>query len=185
MSITKIILLLSALSIATYTIGATSECEINTIKQITNIECHSFGKSCDIVVNHNDASINAYTVNNNIIILSQGIINKMNSYELLAVVLHEIGHIKYSDYEMLQHAKKYAPNIIENKQLRHRIELRADDYATYYFNDKCMHNYLIDAFKKLGKADWDKFTTTHPSINTRVQNIQSKLNVTNCKYINK
>jgi len=185
MSITKIILLLSALSIATYAIGATSEHDIDVIRQITSIECHSLGKSCNIVINNNDVSVNAYTVNNNTIILSQGIINKMDNYELLAVVLHEIGHIKYGDYEMLQHARKYAPNIIENKQLRHRIELRADDYATYYFNDKCMHNYLIDAFKKLDKADWSKSTITHPSINTRVQNIQSKSNVTNCKYINK
>lgn len=184
MSITKIILLLSALSIANYGIGASNN-DVNSIRQIIDMECHSFKKSCSIIVNNTDNSINAYTVNNNNIILSQGIINKMNSYELLAIVLHEVGHIKYSDYEMLQHAKKYAPEIINNKRLRHNIELRADDYATNYFNDKCMPNYLPNAFIKLGKADWTKESTTHPSLNKRVQNIQSKINVTNCKYINK
>lgn len=184
MSITKWIILLGALSIANYGIGA-SDNDVQIIKQITSTECHSFNKTCSIIVNNTDNSINAYTINNNTIILSQGIADKMTGRELLAVVLHEIGHIRYSDYEMLQHARKYAPEIIENKQLRHRIELRADDYATYYFNDKCMHNYLPNAFKKLGKADWNRSTITHPSLNKRVQNIQSKINVTNCKYINK
>lgn len=184
MSITKWIILIGALSIANYGIGA-SDNDVQVIKQITNIECKSFNKTCSIVINNNDDSINAYTINNNTVILSQGIINSMTGRELLAVVLHEVGHIKYGDYEMLQHAKKYAPDIIENKQLRHRIELRADDYATYYFNDKCMPNYLPNAFAKLGKADWTKESITHPSLNKRVQNIQSKINVTNCKYINK
>lgn len=184
MSITKWIILIGTLSIANYGIGA-SDNDVQIIKQITDTECHSFNKTCSIVVNNTDNSINAYTINNNTVMLSQGIINNMTGRELLAVVLHEIGHIKYGDYEMLQHARKYAPEIINNKRLRHNIELRADDYATYYFNDKCMHNYLPNAFIKLGKADWNKSTTTHPSINTRVQNIQSKINVTNCKYINK
>jgi len=184
MSITKWIILLGALSIANYGIGA-SDNDIQIIKQITNIECKSFNKTCSIVVNNADNSVNAYTVSNNTIILSQGIINKMTGRELLAVVLHEVGHIRYNDYEMIQYAKKYAPDIINNKQLRHNIELRADGYATYYFNDKCMPNYLPNAFIKLGKADWTKESTTHPSLNKRVQNIQSKINVTNCKYINK
>lgn len=184
MSITKWIILLGALSIANYGFSA-SDNDVQIIKQITNTECHSLNKTCSIVINSTDNSINAYTINNNTIILSQGIIDKMTGCELLAVVLHEIGHIKYSDYEMIQHAKKYAPEIVDNKQLRHNIELRADDYATYYFNDKCMPNYLPNAFTKLGKADWTKESITHPSLNRRVQNIQSKINVTNCKYINK
>ena len=184
MSITKWIILLAALSIANYSFSASDD-DIQIIKRITSTECHSFNKTCSIVINNTDNSINAYTINNNIIILSQGIVNSMTGRELLAVVLHEIGHIKYGDYEMLQHAKKHAPEIISNKQLRHNIELRADDYATYYFNDKCMSNYLPKAFIKLGKADWTRESITHPSLNKRVQNIQSKINVTNCKYINK
>ena len=184
MSITKWIILLGALSIANYGFSA-SDNDIQVIKQITNAECNSFNKTCSIVINNTDNDINAYTINNNTIILSQGIIDIMTGRELLAVVLHEVGHIKYSDYEMIQHAKKYAPEIVNNKQLRHNIELRADDYATYYFNDKCMPNYLPNAFVKLGKANWTKESITHPSLNKRVQNIQSKINVTNCKYINK
>lgn len=184
MSITKWIILLGALSIANYGISA-SDNDIQIIKQITNNECKFFNKTCNIVINNTDNSVNAYTVNNNTIILTQGIIDKMTGRELLAVVLHEIGHIRYNDYEIIQHAKKYAPEIINNKQLRHNIELRADDYATYYFNNRCMPNYLPNAFIKLGKADWNRATITHPSLNKRVQNIQSKINVTNCKYINK
>lgn len=184
MSITKWIILLGALSIANYGIGA-SDNDVRIIKQITNIECKSFNKTCSIVINNTDNSINAYTVNNNTIILSRGIINNMTGRELLAVVLHEVGHIRYNDYEMIQYAKRYAPEIINDKQLRHNIELRADDYATYYFNDKCIPNYLPNAFIKLGKADWTKESITHPSLNKRMQNIQRKINVTNCKYINK
>lgn len=181
----KILLLISMLVIAQLN-SYSKELILQDIANIVTNECYKFNQSCTVSIDLQDNSINAYTMSHNNIIISKGMIDRFTTKELLAIVLHEVGHCKANDYELLQHISKYSPELLTSKRFRHNIEYKADEYASKYFIDRCEHNYLVDAFEKLYKlkANPDMESNTHPSTKARIENIK-KLNVNNCKYINK
>lgn len=169
----KIFLLISILAMTT-SLSYSKELTLQDISNIAITECNKFNQSCTISIDLQDTSINAYTISHNNIILSKGMINTFTSKELLAIVLHEVGHCKANDFELLQHIAKYSPVLLTNKTFRHRMEYNADEFASKYYSDRCEHNYLIDAFNRLYtiKANPDKESNTHPSIKKRINNIK-------------
>ena len=180
----KILLLISILTIAQLN-SYSKELTLQDISNIVSTECNKFNASCTLSVNLQDSSINAYTLANNNILISKGMIDTFTDKELLAVVLHEVGHCKASDYELLQHVRKYSPELLTSKKFRHNIEYKADEYASKYFIDRCEHNYLLDAFERLYtlKANTEMESNTHPAVKARIEGIK-KLNVNNCKIYN-
>lgn len=183
MTITKWIILLSALSIANYGICATDK-ELIEVNSIVNQQCKEYARSdCRLYVNNADSSISAYSMIGGQIVLSQGLVNSFDKNELLAVALHECGHMINRDPETLAYISVHYPHLVTNRQYRYKIEFKADKFASEYFYSRCEHNYIYNAFKKLNKADWNASSDTHPSLNNRVNKIKDieKKYVTNCK----
>ena len=180
----KILLSISILAIVQLN-SYSKELTLQDISNIATAECYKFNQSCTLSVDLQDGSINAYTMSHNNIVVSKGMIDRFTTKELLAIVLHEVGHCKANDYELLQHVAKYSPELLTSKKFRHRIEYNADEYASMYFINRCEHNYLIDAFERLYtyKANPEKESGTHPAVKARINKIK-KLNVNNCKIYN-
>jgi len=185
--INKNILLLSIMLLGLQAVAVTHK-ELIHIDNIIKEQCNiNMRDDCKLYINKDDDSINAYSLIDGRIVISQGIINTFNKNELLAVTLHECGHMVNRDPETVAYIAVHYPHIVDSKYYRHKIEYKADLFASNYFYSRCQHNYIYDAFKKLNKADWNKESNTHPSLNNRIKNIQKyeKFYVTKCKYINK
>lgn len=169
MNIIKIILLLSALSITNYGIGATLQ-DCQYVQSIVQKECNKINKTCTIYIDKDDNTINAHSYVGYKIVYSAEMVRQFNKYELLAVALHEVGHIKNKDIETLNSFERNNKELITNKQVRHSMEYKADKYATEYFiNNNCMPNYTVDVLHKIKRADWERESITHPSVSNRIK----------------
>lgn len=164
----KIFIIPLLLSLIIFTSGATIQ-EVNDIKYEVRQECTRIKRSCYLTINYSDMFLNAYVSKDNEIIISRGIADSFNKGELLAVAMHEVGHVKYRHREQLEYYILIRSFMLTNKAYRHDMEYKADRFACDYFLRQGSYNYLPDALKRLNRADMNKESITHPSLNDRIK----------------
>lgn len=164
----KIFIIPLLLSLIIFTSGATIQ-EVNDIKYEVKQECTRIKRNCYLTINYSDMFLNAYVGKDNEIIVSRGIADSFNKGELLAVAMHEVGHVKYKHREQLEYYMAIHSFMLTNKAYRHDMEYKADRFACDYFLRQGSYNYLPDALKNLNRADMNKESITHPSLNNRIK----------------
>lgn len=164
----KLFIISILLSLIVFASGATMQ-EVNDVKYEVKQECTRIRRNCYVYINYEDLLLNAYVGKNNEIIISKGIADSFNKGELLAVAMHEVGHVKYKHREQLDYYMAIRSFMLTNKAYRHDMEYKADRYACDYFLRHGSYNYLPDALKNLNKADMNKESITHPSLNNRIK----------------
>lgn len=145
--------------------------DVRGVNKLLSNECERIKTSCNVYVDTNNRIMNAYVYENNNIIFTIDMVENLTKQELLAVGLHEVGHIHNKDRQKLKAIKRVYPKLLTNKTYRHNMEYNADRYAGLYFKRNNSHNYLIDCFEKSQK-DKSKESITHPSINNRIQKLK-------------
>lgn len=164
----KLLVTLMVLLLATFALGATMQ-EVNDVKYEVKQECTRIRRNCYLTINYSDMLLNAYVGKDNEIIISRGIADSFNKGELLAVAMHEVGHVKYKHREQLDYYMAIRSFMLTNKAYRHDMEYKADRFACDYFLRQGSYNYLPDALKNLNRADMNKESITHPSLNNRIK----------------
>lgn len=145
--------------------------DMQDVNTLLSNECKRIRVSCNIYIDTDNRIMNAYVGEDNNIIFTIDIVESLTKQELLAIGLHEVGHIYNRDRQKLKIIKTVYPNLLTNKTYRHNMEYNADRYAGLYFKRNGSHNYLIDCFEKSHK-DKSKESITHPSINNRIQKLK-------------
>lgn len=169
--IITILLLLLLLTSSMQTVYAGTLQDLQLSRNVAEYECNKMNIQCNIIIDTKDNTINAHTYKGYNIYVSAEMVRNYNQWELLAVVLHEIGHIKNKDIELLDDIKCKYPELLTDPNFRHSMEYEADNYATKYFGDHCLPNYTVDIFYKLGK-DLTRQSATHPTLQSRINNAQ-------------
>ena len=164
----KIFIIPLLLSLIIFTSGATMQ-EVNDVKYKLKQECSRIHRNCSLTIDESNLTLYAYVGKNNEIIISKGIADSYSEGELLAVAMHEVGHVQNKDREQLEQYMMFGSYMLTNKAYRHSIEYKADKFACDYFLRNGMYNYLPDSLKKLDRADMNKETITHPSLNNRIR----------------
>lgn len=138
--------------------------------------CNYHKNPCKIQLSPSNLT-QGYTTYKGEIVLTQGLRTVLTYNEAKAVGLHEIGHhiLQHHNRQYIFLTTHTNPTKQELKDFRHKNELQADAFATYYYLLKNEYNYLPEALKKLTSKDkLHQETLTHPSTYRRVQ-IMDKL----------
>lgn len=149
------------------------------VKVTLETTCKSYKTYCKVNVDLVATVPRGYTTYEHKIFLSQGKGKRgITEDELLAVGLHEVGHV------VLNHHRRYeaflnnikSNNIILTKEMiktvRHQHETEADFFATMMAQQLGMHNYLPEALHSIvGDKLMTLETNTHPATIKRIENI--------------
>lgn len=160
--------ILALILISLLTSAATIQ-DCRDIQGVVQKECKKINKSCKIYIDTQNNNINAYTNEGYKIIFSIEMVRQFSRGELLAVALHEVGHIMNGDVETIIRLGKDNPDKLTDKNIRHSMEYNADSYATKYLGYRCAPNYMVDVLYKVRK-DLYKESNTHPSPHNRILN---------------
>lgn len=136
--------------------------------------CTSFNNYCSIRYFESYVP-QGYTSYDHSINLSTGLTNYLDYNETRAVVLHEVGHVVLNHYKKQdKFLASWNLNMNELKSFRHSNEFSADEFATRYVLLLNQQNYLPQALTKLtAPSKMNTSTSTHPSTNDRIKQINS------------
>lgn len=141
----------------------------------THIEdiCNYYNQPCKITY-LDTRQIQGYTMQDGEIILTRGLTDRLTYNQTKAVALHELGHHILRHYKRTDiFFKSWNLNQNELKMFRYKLETEADLFATSYYILSKQYNYLPEALIVIAGKQGDENSSTHPSVQKRISNINN------------